>query len=93
MNKCTWQLWAVTADKDGIADHFHELVPDMALEFPFELDKFQKEVETSIKILCLYAITGSRDRFLIVFTVKLDIVNLVVNFILIVLEYRSWKKL
>lgn len=29
---------------DGIADHFHELVPDMALEFPFELDDFQKEV-------------------------------------------------
>ncbi|XP_031386867.1 DExH-box ATP-dependent RNA helicase DExH11 isoform X2 [Punica granatum] len=36
------EVWAITAE-DGIADHFHELVPDMALEFPFELDKFQKE--------------------------------------------------
>lgn len=23
--------------------HFHELVPKMALEFPFDLDQFQKE--------------------------------------------------
>lgn len=37
------EVWAVRADNDGIADHFHELVPDMALDFPFELDKFQKE--------------------------------------------------
>ncbi|KAK4785496.1 hypothetical protein SAY86_002185 [Trapa natans] len=36
------ELWAVTTD-EGIADHFHELVPDMALEFPFDLDRFQKE--------------------------------------------------
>ncbi|XP_058107617.1 uncharacterized protein LOC131251117 isoform X2 [Magnolia sinica] len=27
-----------------MANHFYELVPDMALDFPFELDKFQKEV-------------------------------------------------
>jgi len=24
--------------------NFYKLVPDMAIEFPFELDKFQKEV-------------------------------------------------
>ncbi|CAL5426810.1 unnamed protein product [Camellia sinensis] len=35
--------WAISGDSEGIAEHFHELVPDMALEFPFELDKFQKE--------------------------------------------------
>ncbi|KAL7595737.1 hypothetical protein Lser_V15G31437 [Lactuca serriola] len=28
---------------DGIADNFNELVPDMAFDFPFELDAFQKE--------------------------------------------------
>ncbi|KAL0458826.1 UNVERIFIED_CONTAM: DExH-box ATP-dependent RNA helicase DExH11 [Sesamum latifolium] len=28
---------------EGIAERFHELVPDMALNFPFELDPFQKE--------------------------------------------------
>ncbi|KAL6967625.1 Antiviral helicase ski2 [Sarracenia purpurea var. burkii] len=37
------EAWAISGDGDGIAEHFHELVPDMALEFPFELDKFQKE--------------------------------------------------
>lgn len=37
------EVWAVRADNDGIADHFHELIPDMALDFPFELDEFQKE--------------------------------------------------
>ncbi|GMP92764.1 hypothetical protein CsSME_00042852 [Camellia sinensis var. sinensis] len=36
--------WAISGGSEGIAEHFHELVPDMALEFPFELDKFQKEV-------------------------------------------------
>lgn len=38
------QAWAVSGGNEGIADHFHELVPDMALDFPFELDTFQKEV-------------------------------------------------
>lgn len=38
------QVWAVTGGSDGIADRFNELVPDMALDFPFELDAFQKEV-------------------------------------------------
>ena len=38
------QVWAVTGGSDGIADNFNELVPDMALYFPFELDAFQKEV-------------------------------------------------
>ena len=38
------QVWAVTRGSDGIADNFNDLVPDMALDFPFELDAFQKEV-------------------------------------------------
>lgn len=33
----------------GIAERFYELVPDMALDFPFELDAFQKEVLVSHK--------------------------------------------
>ncbi|CAH1423609.1 unnamed protein product [Lactuca virosa] len=37
------KVWAVTGGSDGIADNFNELVPDMALDFPFELDAFQKE--------------------------------------------------
>ncbi|KAI8523660.1 hypothetical protein RHMOL_Rhmol13G0090800 [Rhododendron molle] len=37
------EAWAVREGGEEIAEHFHELVPDMALEFPFELDKFQKE--------------------------------------------------
>ncbi|GKV33028.1 hypothetical protein SLEP1_g41582 [Rubroshorea leprosula] len=37
------EAWAVRGGTEGIADHFYELVPDMALEFPFELDTFQKE--------------------------------------------------
>ncbi|KAG9154188.1 hypothetical protein Leryth_000664 [Lithospermum erythrorhizon] len=35
--------FAVTGGGEGIAEHFHELVPDLALQFPFELDGFQKE--------------------------------------------------
>ncbi|XP_071723078.1 DExH-box ATP-dependent RNA helicase DExH11-like [Rutidosis leptorrhynchoides] len=37
------KAWAIIGDSEGIADRFDELVPDLALEFPFELDKFQKE--------------------------------------------------
>ncbi|OVA17687.1 Helicase [Macleaya cordata] len=37
------EAWAVPGGSEGIADRFSELVPDMALEFPFELDTFQKE--------------------------------------------------
>ncbi|XP_059626534.1 DExH-box ATP-dependent RNA helicase DExH11 isoform X2 [Cornus florida] len=37
------EFWAVSGGSEGIADRFHELVPDMALDFPFELDTFQKE--------------------------------------------------
>ncbi|XP_078446524.1 RNA helicase, ATP-dependent, SK12/DOB1 protein [Wolffia australiana] len=37
------EAWIVTSDKDGIASRFSELVPDLALDFPFELDNFQKE--------------------------------------------------
>ncbi|XP_058083613.1 uncharacterized protein LOC131231439 isoform X4 [Magnolia sinica] len=39
------EAWAVAGSSEGIANHFYELVPDMALDFPFELDKFQKELE------------------------------------------------
>ncbi|KAJ4965981.1 hypothetical protein NE237_017830 [Protea cynaroides] len=37
------EAWAASGGSEGIADHFGELVPDMALDFPFELDTFQKE--------------------------------------------------
>ncbi|GAB2263267.1 hypothetical protein Droror1_Dr00004264 [Drosera rotundifolia] len=37
------ESWAVSGGGKDIAENFHELVPDMALEFPFELDSFQKE--------------------------------------------------
>ncbi|XP_041998400.1 DExH-box ATP-dependent RNA helicase DExH11-like isoform X1 [Salvia splendens] len=36
-------VWAVTGSTDEIIERFPELVPDMALDFPFELDPFQKE--------------------------------------------------
>ncbi|KAL8548922.1 hypothetical protein ACS0TY_007977 [Phlomoides rotata] len=35
--------WALTGGSEEIARRFDELVPDMALNFPFELDPFQKE--------------------------------------------------
>ncbi|KAM0953407.1 putative RNA helicase [Dioscorea sansibarensis] len=37
------EAWAVAGGNEEIANRFHELVPEMALEFPFELDTFQKE--------------------------------------------------
>ncbi|KAG9453871.1 hypothetical protein H6P81_006775 [Aristolochia fimbriata] len=37
------EAWALTVGSEGIAQKFYELVPDIALEFPFELDAFQKE--------------------------------------------------
>lgn len=37
------EAWAVSGGSEGIASHFYELVPEMALDFPFELDTFQKE--------------------------------------------------
>ncbi|XP_057789861.1 DExH-box ATP-dependent RNA helicase DExH11 isoform X1 [Salvia miltiorrhiza] len=37
------EVWAVTGSTEEIVERFHELVPDMALDFPFELDPFQKE--------------------------------------------------
>ncbi|KAL3625768.1 Antiviral helicase ski2 [Castilleja foliolosa] len=37
------ESWALSGGSDEIAQRFHELVPDMALSFPFELDPFQKE--------------------------------------------------
>ncbi|XP_060175054.1 DExH-box ATP-dependent RNA helicase DExH11 isoform X2 [Lycium barbarum] len=35
--------WAVTGGSEVIVERFHDLIPDMALMFPFELDPFQKE--------------------------------------------------
>ncbi|XP_051134448.1 DExH-box ATP-dependent RNA helicase DExH11 isoform X2 [Andrographis paniculata] len=35
--------WALRHGTEEIAERFNELVPDMALSFPFELDPFQKE--------------------------------------------------
>ncbi|XP_024026737.1 DExH-box ATP-dependent RNA helicase DExH11 isoform X1 [Morus notabilis] len=37
------EVWAVTGGSEWTSRRFHELVPDMALDFPFELDAFQKE--------------------------------------------------
>jgi antiviral helicase SKI2 len=42
--KSVVQVWAVMEGVEGIASNFLNLVPDMALTFPFELDTFQKEV-------------------------------------------------
>uniref|UniRef100_A0A453NED0 Helicase ATP-binding domain-containing protein n=1 Tax=Aegilops tauschii subsp. strangulata TaxID=200361 RepID=A0A453NED0_AEGTS len=35
--------WALVVGDNSIVANFHKLVPDMAIEYPFELDKFQKE--------------------------------------------------
>ncbi|XP_050138547.1 DExH-box ATP-dependent RNA helicase DExH11-like isoform X1 [Malus sylvestris] len=37
------KAWAISGGTEYIAENFHDLVPDKALDFPFELDKFQKE--------------------------------------------------
>ncbi|THU46300.1 hypothetical protein C4D60_Mb09t03470 [Musa balbisiana] len=37
------EAWALVGGNDEIVSHFYELVPDMAIDFPFELDSFQKE--------------------------------------------------
>ncbi|KAM6578144.1 hypothetical protein CsatB_029981 [Cannabis sativa] len=37
------EAWASSGGSEWISQRFHELVPDMALDFPFELDTFQKE--------------------------------------------------
>ncbi|KAJ3685614.1 hypothetical protein LUZ61_014778 [Rhynchospora tenuis] len=37
------EAWALAGGNEEIINHFYELVPDMAIDFPFELDKFQKE--------------------------------------------------
>ncbi|MCI07482.1 helicase SKI2W-like, partial [Trifolium medium] len=42
------QAWAKLEASEQIADRFHELIPDMALDFPFELDAFQKECLPSL---------------------------------------------
>eukprot|EP00257_Ricinus_communis_P017116 XP_015575481.1 DExH-box ATP-dependent RNA helicase DExH11 [Ricinus communis] len=35
--------WALSGNSEWIAEHFYQLLPDTALDFPFELDTFQKE--------------------------------------------------
>lgn len=37
------EAWAVSGGSESIAARFHDLIPDKALDFPFELDAFQKE--------------------------------------------------
>jgi len=37
------KVWALVGGDEDIVTNFYNLVPDMAIEFPFELDKFQKE--------------------------------------------------
>ncbi|KAF3333981.1 helicase SKI2W isoform X1 [Carex littledalei] len=37
------EAWALAGGNEEIINRFYELVPDMAIDFPFELDKFQKE--------------------------------------------------
>ncbi|KAL6888475.1 hypothetical protein ACP4OV_009501 [Aristida adscensionis] len=37
------KVWALVGGDEEIVTNFYKLVPDMAIEYPFELDKFQKE--------------------------------------------------
>ncbi|KAL8159337.1 hypothetical protein V2J09_000874 [Rumex salicifolius] len=37
------ESWAVAGGSEELVEKFYDLVPDMAFEFPFELDSFQKE--------------------------------------------------
>uniref|UniRef100_I1NXG8 DExH-box ATP-dependent RNA helicase DExH11 n=1 Tax=Oryza glaberrima TaxID=4538 RepID=I1NXG8_ORYGL len=37
------KVWALVGGDEDIVTNFYKLVPDMAIEYPFELDKFQKE--------------------------------------------------
>lgn len=53
----SWQAWSIRGGSKAITDHFHELVPDLALEFPFELDAFQKEVYINDNSLLIYPIS------------------------------------
>lgn len=48
--------WAQPAAFPGLADEFERLKPQMAMQFPFELDGFQKA-----RILCLTQPTGQRN--------------------------------
>ncbi|CAL5416760.1 unnamed protein product [Camellia sinensis] len=53
VNKAPEVSSAPEEGSEGIAEHFHELVPDMALEFLFELDKFQnEETRVYVRIPC-----------------------------------------
>lgn len=49
------QAWVVNVGGEKIVDQFHQLVPDMALNFPFELDPFQKEVTVIAKPMFTHA--------------------------------------
>ncbi|KAK9940700.1 hypothetical protein M0R45_017345 [Rubus argutus] len=37
------EAWAISGSTEWISENFHDLVPNKALDFPFELDTFQKE--------------------------------------------------
>ncbi|ONI00017.1 hypothetical protein PRUPE_6G062900 [Prunus persica] len=37
------EAWAISGGTEWIAENFYDLIPDKALDYPFELDKFQKE--------------------------------------------------
>ncbi|PKA51999.1 DEAD-box ATP-dependent RNA helicase ISE2, chloroplastic [Apostasia shenzhenica] len=41
------EVWASPGGNEEISIRFHELVPEMALDYPFVLDKFQKENDIS----------------------------------------------
>lgn len=54
VNNLPLQVWALVGGNDKIASHFYELVPDMAIDFPFELDSFQKEVGGLILLIIIF---------------------------------------
>jgi len=43
-----WQIWGCTPPVKDLAKQFEALKPDMAMQFPFELDTFQKEVRNPL---------------------------------------------
>lgn len=55
------QAWAVSGGSEGITSRFYELVPEMALDFPFELDKFQKEVMVYTVVFLYFISNRSMD--------------------------------
>ena len=59
---CLLQVWAVEGGED--MSNFRELVPQMAIEYPFELDNFQKEaMSVPAAAVLLMALDPQRDGF------------------------------